>query len=173
MPPPDLVVHPLNGYPPELGAALWMLEDTRRRTLEALDGLDPDHLARMAPGADNTIGSLLYHLAVIEVDWLYADLLDQPFPPWVEELFPHDARTDGGHLTPLAGTDLAGHLERLATVRRRFLEETARLGADAFRRPHTVESGVVTPEWILHHLCQHEAEHRGHIQVIRTALERG
>ncbi|MGA7731021.1 MAG: hypothetical protein WCD37_07085 [Chloroflexia bacterium] len=28
----------------------------------------------------------------------------------------------------------------------------------------------VTPEWVLHHLMQHEGEHRGHIHVIAESL---
>jgi uncharacterized damage-inducible protein DinB len=31
-----------------------------------------------------------------------------------------------------------------------------------------VTSYLVTPEWVLHHLMQHEAEHRGQIEMIAT-----
>jgi uncharacterized damage-inducible protein DinB len=30
-----------------------------------------------------------------------------------------------------------------------------------------------TPEWVLHHLIQHETEHRGQIMTIRTQAEKG
>ncbi len=40
-----------------------------------------------------------------------------------------------------------------------------------FRRPrHFPGQYDVTPEWVLHHLIQHEAEHRGHIQTLRVLL---
>ena len=35
----ELTVKTLPGFPPALGASLWMLEDTRRRTLDAIRGL--------------------------------------------------------------------------------------------------------------------------------------
>jgi hypothetical protein len=30
----------------------------------------------------------------------------------------------------------------------------------------------VTPEWVLHHLCQHEAEHRAEIAALRAGAEK-
>ncbi|HEX9761863.1 MAG TPA: DinB family protein [Acidimicrobiia bacterium] len=167
----DLLVHPLQGYPSELAAALWMMEDTRARTMRALDGLPADHVDARPTGADNTIGSLLYHLAAIEADWLYADILQKDYPEWMAQLFPADVRTDEGQLTPIGAASLHEHLGRLATVRRHFLEDLADLTADDFRRPRKTESGLTTPEWVLHHLRQHEAEHRGQIQAIRKGLE--
>jgi len=41
-----------------------------------------------------------------------------------------------------------------------------------FRRPHDFPDYQVTAEWVLHHLIQHEAEHRGHIQMLRSLAER-
>ena len=42
---------------------------------------------------------------------------------------------------------------------------------DEFRRPRSLPQYDVTPEWVLHHLTQHEAEHRGHIQGLREIIE--
>lgn len=169
MPDRDLMVHPIVGYPLDLGTALWMMKDTRERTLRAIDDMGVDDIDLIPAGADNSIGSLLYHLAAIEADWLYADILQVDYPEWMNQLFPADVRTDDGHLTPVEAAGLHEHLDRLATVRRHFLEDIAAL--DGFRSPLKSESGVTTAEWVLHHLRQHEAEHRGQIQSIRKALE--
>jgi uncharacterized damage-inducible protein DinB len=167
----DLQVHPVAGFPSALGAALWMMEDTRARTLRAIDGISVDLIDRIPAGDDNSIGTLLYHLAAIEADWLYADILNTDYPDWLSEVFPDDVRTDDGHLTPVRAVTLDEHLRRLTSVRAHFLEDIRVVTDDDFRRPRTTESGVVTPEWVLHHLQQHEAEHRGQIQSIRMLLE--
>ena len=167
----DLTVHPLEGYPRELGAALWMMADTRSRTLRAVSGLRSKHLDATPTGGENSIGSLLYHLAAIEADWLYADILGQTYPDWMAQLFPHDVRTDDGRLTPVERSSLVEHLDRLATVRRHLLDDLRGLTVESFRLPRETESGTTTPEWVLHHLGQHEAEHRGQIQTIRKAFE--
>ena len=41
---------------------------------------------------------------------------------------------------------------------------------DEFRRVRRLEAYDVTPEWVVHHLLQHEAEHRGQIALLRRGL---
>lgn len=60
----------LPGYPPEIGAALWQLEDAKDRTLRLLDDMPAGYVDRDVRG--NSIGTILYHLALIETDWLCA-----------------------------------------------------------------------------------------------------
>lgn len=165
-----MTVSVLEGFSPSWGAALWEMEDTRRRTLQALEGLDESLLDTIPAGGDNNIGSLLYHLALIEADWLYADILTIDYPEWVLVSFPEDARGAEGTLTRPKAT-LATHLERLALVRSHFLTDLTAMSEEEFTRSRKSESGVSTPQWVLHHLKQHEAEHRGQIQMIRTILE--
>jgi uncharacterized damage-inducible protein DinB len=43
---------------------------------------------------------------------------------------------------------------------------------DEFRRIRSLAEYGVTPEWVLHHLMQHEAEHRSQIGALRIAAER-
>lgn len=167
-----MTVTPLEGYSPSWGAALWEMEDTRRRTLAAIAGLDEGLIDSVLPGGDNSIGSLLYHLALIEADWLYADILNVDYPEWVVSAFPQDARDDKGRLTHLEAS-LAAHLARLALVRSHLLTDLAGFPDEEFTRLRQSESGTSTPQWVIHHLMQHEAEHRGQIQTIRLLQQAG
>ncbi len=166
----DFTVHGVSGFPRDIGAALWMLEDARRRTMEALQNLKDGEIDSKPAGFENSIGSLLYHIAAIEADWLFADILVVSYPEWLTEWFPFDVREEGGVLTPVTGFTVAQHVKRLAFVRNRFVEAIAGMDDEGYRRENRTPSGVVTPEWALHHLRQHEAEHRGQIQSVRTAL---
>lgn len=169
----DRLVQPLPGYQRRLGTALWVMQDTRSRTLQALHDLAPDAIDAVPGGAENSIGTLLYHVAAIELDWLFVDILERPFPHWADELFPADVRSDDGRLSAVTGVTLDEHLGRLARVRATLLEGLRDVGDTEYQRPRHVDGHMVTTEWVIHHLCQHEAEHRGHIQTIRTAVEPG
>ena len=68
-------VEPLPGYEPAVGRWLWLVEDTRRETKEALTGLVPAALDWTPNQTENSIGTLLYHIALIELDWLYREVL--------------------------------------------------------------------------------------------------
>lgn len=161
----------LLAYSPEIGAALWAMQDTRSRTLDAVNGLRDGEVDARAPGLDNTIGATLYHIAAIEADWLYQDILLEDYPAWLEDWFPFDVREEDGRLSPVIGFSVENHLERLAVVRGHLLDDIRRLDPARFRQSNELEEFPSTPQWALHHLCQHEAEHRGQIQSIRSALQ--
>lgn len=165
----NLVMATGAGVAPEIAPWLWALGDARRRTLDGLAGLTPAVLDWTPPAGGNSIGTLLYHIALIEADWLLAEVLEQPeFPPEVLELFPLDVRDDGGGLTPCLGLAPAAHLARLDATRARLLAAFRPMSAAELRRTRHLPAYDVTPEWVLHHLLQHEAEHRGEIGLIRA-----
>jgi uncharacterized damage-inducible protein DinB len=154
--------------PPEVARWIAALEDCRRRTREALEEVSPGDLDRPGAVSGNAIGTLLYHIAAIEADWLFTEILEggKPFP---EDLFPHDVRDDGGRLTEVANLTMADHLNRLASVRALVLRELSGMTPDEFHRVRSLPDYDVAPDWVLHHLMQHEAEHRAQIVELMAA----
>jgi len=167
----QFAILPLAGAHPEIGRWLWVLEDTRALTHEVLDGLDPEALDWLPAWALHSIGTLLYHIALVEVDWLYVEVLghsyDQPYPGEMAALFPYPMRITNA-LTPIRGIPIEEHLQRLATARRALLDTYSAMSLEDFRLTRALTNADVSPEWVLHHLCQHEAEHRSEISALRT-----
>jgi uncharacterized damage-inducible protein DinB len=162
-----LLISPLPSAEEEIGRCLWRLEDTRSRTKQSLAGIDQAALDWTPDNQGNSIGTLLYHLALIEADWLFAEVLEQPVPPDLARLFTSDARDESGQLSRVEGKSLEQHLALLESVRALVLATYSEMMAGDFRRPRRLPDYDVTPEWVLHHLIQHEAEHRGQIGEIR------
>ena len=168
----QLVNEGLAGCEPEIGRWLWALQDTRRRTKQLLGDLVEPWMIDWVPHAKaNSIGTLLYHIAAIEMNWLYYDVFQQAFPAEVEQLLSDEVRDEEGHLTMLEGLPLAHYLQLLDTMRRYLLDAFRGMTLEEFRRLRQPSSTShldyeVTPEWVLHHLMQHEAEHRGQIQML-------
>lgn len=157
---------------PEIGRWLWAFQDTRHLTMRELSGLSPAPIDWLPGNQESSIGTLLYHLAGIEADWLYVEVLEQPIPPAVTALFPFPMRDAHGHLTHVQGFGLEQHLSRLETVRGLVLDVYQQMELPEFRRVRSLEHYAVTPEWVLHHLMQHEAEHRSQIGALRARAER-
>lgn len=167
------LIQPLASYENYLGAWLWAMQDTRRRTLDSIKGLDDETTNWIPLDGTNSIGTLLYHLAAIEVSWLYEDILGgMAFPPEIVTLMIYDVRDDDGNLTPINGESLDSHLNRLMICRQILLSTFEGMSLEEFKRPRVMENYEVTPEWVIHHLIQHEAEHRGQIGEIRKMAER-
>jgi uncharacterized damage-inducible protein DinB len=165
----SLRVEPLSSCPPVIGHSLWTLEEARRRTLRYLVGISEHALDHTPPGHRHNVATLLYHLAGSEMDWLYGDM--SRFPPQVAERLPYPRKTEDGRYTPVSGESLDVHLQRLHVTRSVFIDEISSMTVADFRIPRPSDDGHVTPEWVVQHLAQHEAEHRGQIWEARNAAE--
>ena len=153
---------------PEIGRMLAALEEVRHRTWAVLDGVSEAELDWHPPAETgaNSLGTLLYHIALIEADWVYADIV-QYWPPDLLALLPWEVRDEKGRLTVVAGLDVAEHRQRLDRVREFVHAAYANLPAEHFHQPCATADYDVTPAWALHHLMQHEAEHRGEMRIVR------
>jgi len=172
-------IAPLEGYDPEIGRWLWALQDVRHRyTLRLVKDLDERLVDWEGPdGQENAIGSLLYHIAHVEMGWLYGDLMQMTeLPAAVRPDFPFPGReADRNHLTRVLGVPLAEHIARLDRSREVFLKELQEFTVEDWRRlrrpPDFEEVNYeVTPEWAVFHLVEHEA---GHAFQMRSLKARG
>lgn len=161
------------GYDPVIAPWIGMLADSRRRTKEAVQGINDQIVDWTPPEGGNTIGTLLYHLMAIEMSYLYEDMLQvTEFPQELAQLVVYDVRDGEGRQTAVRGEPLGIHLLRLDVARTQLLKTLRTMTPTEFRRVRTVEDYDITPESALYHLMQHEAEHRGQIMELRQRAEK-
>lgn len=163
-----LQVEPLAGFVPEIGVWLWAMEATRSRTLRHVHDLPQEVVDWTGPGGfENSIGSLLYHIAIVELGWLFGDTLLRP-DLMPEDEFPFEPFT-GGRITPVAGVPLSEHVARLNRTRATFLRHLRDLQPEEWSRPREPEGEdyAVTPAWAVFHLVEHEAGHAAQIASLR------
>lgn len=156
------IIAPLPGYQPEIGRWLWGLEDVRRTIKTRLQGVSQEIIDTKVDGIDS-IGTLLYHMALIEADWFYVEVLETEFPPEIRKLFPFDCRNADGSLVHVDGESLEQHWHRMDTIRDILLAHFQQMDITDWRKPRVLPQYDVTPEWVIYHLIEHEAHHRGHI----------
>jgi uncharacterized damage-inducible protein DinB len=166
------VIQPFPAAEPEIGCLLAMLADSRDRTRQAVQDLKPAAVDWIGGFNGHCIGTLLYHIAAVEISWLGIEVAEGHLPETVWADFPYEVRDEQGRLTTVKGISLADHLGRLKRVRARLLETYQSMSLAEYRRPRQLTEYDVTPEWVLHHLMQHEAEHRDEIRSLRAAAAR-
>ncbi len=173
--PRTLQVEPLTARSPEIGRWLWALEEVRARTHRLIDRLDQRILDWEGPdGRENAIGSLLYHIAYVEMGWLFFDMLGKPFPPQVQSDLPYEMDDGHGRLSRVLGVPLAEHLGRLKRSRTIALETLREIPIEDWRRLRhpSDEDYEVTPEWAVFHLVEHEAGHAFQISSLKARATR-
>jgi hypothetical protein len=161
---------------PEVGRWLAALEDGRRDTLRELEGVTPAMVDWYPEAPLNSIGSVLYHIGLIEADWVATEILELPdSPPDLAALLPWPDREPGAvgeerHLSRIDGQSLEEHLRRLAAIRDWALDRLRPTTNDDLHRVRHLPDYDVAPDWVLHHIAQHEAEHRSHIAWLRDTF---
>jgi uncharacterized damage-inducible protein DinB len=153
---------------PEVGRWLAALEDGRRDTFRELEGVTPEMVDWYPDAPLNSIGSLLYHIALIEADWVATEILElTEYPAELAAFFPWPDRDADKHLSRIDGQSLDEHRARLDAIRQWALQDLRQMTNDDFHRVRNLERYDVAPDWVILHLLQHEAEHRAHIAWLR------
>jgi uncharacterized damage-inducible protein DinB len=163
----NFTLQPLEAIEPLIGRWLSYMEDGRKRTKGVIAALTTEQLEYQQPPFANSISTLLAHIAAIEMDWLYSEILQQEIPQKVLALLPSDVRDEEDKLMLVKGVGLGQHLERLDKTREFFVTHLKTMTLEDFLRARSLEYYDVSPEWICNHLLQHEAAHRGQILLLR------
>lgn len=169
-----LRMEPVPGFEPEIGCWLWALEDTRQRTLTSVTGLAQQAVDWEGPhGGENAIGSLLYHIALVEMSWLFMDIFEEDLPESVRHDFPHAMATEG-HITRVLSVPIDAHVARLTRGRSVLLQALrgmSRTEWHTLREPDGVNYSV-SPAWAIFHLIEHEAAHAAQIRSLKARAAR-
>src|SRR6187399_2303960 len=101
------IMIPARATTPEIGKWLWALEDARARTKRMVDGITQPELDTLPDGLDNTIGTLLYHIALIEADYLCIDVMGwDDYLPDLKAVLPLPDRSEDGMLSVVTGVPI-------------------------------------------------------------------
>ncbi len=176
----DRRISRMGSYPgaePEVGVWLWAMEEARRNLLNTLERIERAGFGqefydwRGPNGDDNSVSALLYHIAGVEMGWLFFDVLGTGLPADVQRMFRVDDRTEDGKLRHLPDVPIAEHLERLAASRRRFLAEVSAMPLEQWHdlKYPEGEDYAMTPAWTVYHLVEHEA---GHLYEVRRMVRK-
>jgi uncharacterized damage-inducible protein DinB len=164
---------PTAGLAPNIGLSLSAMEEVRGQLRAAIQELSDEQIGRPAiPGA-HSIGALTLHIG--EAEWWWMNCIikgheltdeDRARPYWdaLENPDSFAAKNYSAHFC----------LETIDAIReetRRFLatltdKDLARVYSHT-RGERTIEA---TLRWILHHLVNHEAQHKGQILMLKRLL---
>jgi hypothetical protein len=111
----------------------------------------------------STIGELLYAIAANEANWLYVGVLQQTSPAEIEGLF---ERNPQDWKNFVRGKTMAQYWEGLELVRRQLITAYKDMTLEDFQRMRRGRDTYCSAEWVVHELCQFEAECRVEITAL-------
>jgi uncharacterized damage-inducible protein DinB len=167
------IIGPREGYSPQIGILVSQMEWIRESVISATKGLSQPQLDFLVDSKSNTIGALLMHLAATDV--IYQDLTFnklQDFSPENKTKWGVAMGLGDEGRKQIKGHNLDYYLSALAEVRETTFKEFKKRDDKWFAEvdPHFFGDLPTNNFCKWFHVCEHEANHRGQMTVIRKRL---
>jgi uncharacterized damage-inducible protein DinB len=168
------VFGPREGYSPQVGTLVSMLNWMRPVVLQSVRELTVAQLDYLHDAKANTIGALLLHLAAIERLYQIHTFEGKKWGEWddkTKKQWDAPAGLGAAARKSIKGNKLAYYLDTLKEVREHTLAELGKRD-DAWLMQ-------VDPDWVWgptnnyckwFHVCEHESNHNGQIKWLKSRL---
>ncbi|HEV2705897.1 MAG TPA: DinB family protein [Pyrinomonadaceae bacterium] len=164
------VLEPSEGLAPGIGFYLSAMDDVRRQLREVVEGLSDEDCNRPACDGALALGALVMHVGEAEWWWIQCILggreatEEERAQPYWDVVFEPGVHTGDRYTARFC-------LEQIDLVREQTRRALARYtDADLdMLRTHTNDERTLefTLRWLLHHLIDHEAQHKGQVMMLK------
>ena len=168
------IVGPKEGFTPQIGTMVSMMNWMRNQILHPLKGLTVKQLDYLHDENSNSIGAMLWHLAATEKFYQIHTFEGVNWGEWSEVddkewSVPMGLGNNGRK--QIKGHDLEFYLKKLSTIREYTLQEFAKRDDDWLL--------AVDEDWFWgptnnyckwFHVCEHESNHNGQIKWLKSRL---
>ncbi len=168
------IVGPKDGYSPQIGTLVSMLNWMRMVILNPVKGMSVQDLDYVIDDKANSIGAMLWHLAATERFYQIHTFEGKKWGDWSkedDEMWSTAMGLGDNARKEIKGNDLEFYLDKLESVRAHTLEELAKRDDDWLM--------AVDEEWPWgptnnyckwFHVCEHESNHNGQFKFIKSRL---
>ncbi len=156
---------------PQIGLIWGMLEDVRKASLKGIEGLTKEQLFQEPIEGEYPIGAYLFHFAEAELFWLGIASGEEQPKELKEEIYENHwfDPSEENPKPPTKALEIEEYLNGLQKVRDRLKDFIFNLKDSDLERFMTLKKTLKNAEepweisikWILYHLIEHEAHHRG------------
>ncbi|MBC7911724.1 MAG: DinB family protein [Pyrinomonadaceae bacterium] len=169
-----LTLSPATGVTPGIGFYLSGLDEVREQLRETVGSMSDEQIARRAVEGAHPIGGLVLHIGEAEWWWIQCVVSGRLEMTDEDKRIAHwDVLEDPEGFGALRYS-AAYCLDAIDGIRRRTRDLLASLTDDDLERTYSYKRRdkrvEVSLRWVLHHLMDHEAQHKGQILMLKRML---
>lgn len=161
------------GFPTGIGFYLSGLSEVREHLHESVAGMSDDQIARRAVTGAHPIGALVLHIGEAEWWWIQCVVAGRKMRDEDRRVAHWDVLDDPDGFG-LKRYSAQYCLDAIDGIRERTRDHLASFSDDDLDRLFGYEkrgkSVEVSLRWVLHHLMDHEAQHKGQILMLKRLL---
>jgi uncharacterized damage-inducible protein DinB len=154
----------------EMDMIVQYLDYQRETMLSKTGGLSREQLAQKHPPSGLTLAGLLYHLSLVEEDWMevrFAGLPDRE--PWASVDWDSDPDWEFRTAADLEPQQLQSRYREACERSRHVVSNAA--GLDQLSAGALRDGRRFSLRWVLLHLVEETARHAGHADFLREAID--
>ena len=167
------VIGPVEGYSPQIGTIVSMLNYNRSTIIGATKGMTMEQLDHLHDAKSNSIGSLIMHLGAVDKFYQLNSFDGRDLTEAEKKIWEDAMELGEKGRKNIKGKDLKFYIDLITEVRERTLAE--------FKKKDDAWLLAVDPKfgdgktpfntyWKWFHVCEHESNHRGQIAWLKKRL---
>lgn len=158
------IIEPKNGYSPQTGVIVSMLEDLKSRVTQSVENLNQDEVDFLLDKDANRIGAMIFHLAATEKYYQLFTFENRGFndkekEKWLIPLELGDSARD-----ELINKPIQYYLDIWNDVRNETLE-LLKTKDDKWLNSKVKKTNI-NNHWAWYHVMEHQANHMGQIRLV-------
>jgi uncharacterized damage-inducible protein DinB len=170
---PRRTLDSVSGFSTGIGFYLSGMEEVREQLREAVAGMSPDQIGRpVVPGA-HSIAALVLHIGEAEWYWMQCVVSRNEVTDKIRNSAYWDALEDPASFSQ-KNYSAEFCLNEIKKIRQQTYETLSSFDDSQLDRVFTFDRRGETFElslrWIMHHLIDHEAQHKGQILLLKRLL---
>ncbi len=169
-----LVIGPREGYSPQIGTLVSMLNYNRDSVVNSVKNLTKAELDHLHDKHANSIGALILHLGAVEKFYQINTFENrQDFNEQEKKIWNAALNLGDVGRKEIKGKDIKFYLDTIAEVRGKTLQEFKKKDDEWLMAIDPVWSkpdDQVNTYWKWFHVCEHESNHRGQIRFLKSRL---
>jgi uncharacterized damage-inducible protein DinB len=166
------ILEPASGVSREIGFYLSGLEEIRAQLREIVSDLTDEELGRRVLPNVHQIGNLILHLGEAESSWIHSIVAGKELDEEAKK-FAHwyDTTETDFAVKGYSAKECIERIDKISLMSREILAKFTDDHLDKlFGFDQKGKRIEVSLRWILHHLIDHEATHKGQISMLKRLL---
>ncbi len=163
----------LDGYTPQMGALVSMMDDLKVRVTNQVKDLDQDGTDFLLDDQANRLGALILHLAATEKYYQEATFYDQKLDEVEDEEWLTALRLGDKAREELQGKPISYYLDKWDEVRAKTKEVLKTKDDEWLQQPREAwQEGIdYNYYWAWYHVMEHQANHMGQIALVKKRMD--
>ena len=165
----QFTIEPVEGYSPQIGIMVDMLEEIKDRISKSVHDLDQADTDYEFDNKANSIGAMIMHLAATEAYYQVETLEERTWTKEESEFWSIAGSLGDVSREKLKGKPIKYYLDQWDQVRQKTLEGL-KTRDDTWFASNLEPEEEINNYWVWFHVLEHQANHMGQIELVKARL---